>query len=84
MSLPADSDVSSRSAASASVPVGDVIPLAAWRWELTTLPWLHRLLRWRPLQFTLIATTLVFFILAILTSLLGTPVGNRNFGIIFV
>ncbi|MCS7220873.1 MAG: 4Fe-4S binding protein [Anaerolineae bacterium] len=52
--------------------------------ELTSLRWLRALLRWRPLQFTLIVVTLAFFVLAILASLFGTPVGSRNFGIIFV
>jgi len=59
-------------------------PAHAGRFELTFLPWLHALLRWRPLQFTLIAAMLAFFVLAILAGLIGTPVGNRNFGIIFV
>ncbi len=54
------------------------------RLELTAFSPVRSLLRWRPLQFTLIATTLAFFLLAILASLFGTPVGNRNFGIVFV
>ncbi len=59
-------------------------PVSVPRFELTSIRWLDAILRWRPLQFTLIAATLGFFVLAILTSLVGTPVGNRNFGIIFV
>ncbi|NOZ50581.1 MAG: 4Fe-4S binding protein [Chloroflexi bacterium] len=59
-------------------------PGSNWRFELTRLPFLYRLLRWRPLQFTLTLITLSFFVLALLTSFLGTPVGNRNFSIIFV
>lgn len=52
--------------------------------ELTALPWLRALLRWRLLPFTLIVVTLAFFVLAILAGLLGTKVGNRNFSIVFV
>ena len=58
-------------------------PNAASR-DLLRLPWLRRLLRWRGFQWTLVIVPLFFFVLAILTGLFGTPVGNRNFSIIFV
>lgn len=54
------------------------------RFELTCFPWLRRLLRSRWPQWGLTAALLAFFLLAILTGLLGTPVGNRNFAIVFV
>ena len=54
------------------------------RIELTRIPWLKRLLRWRGFQFTLNVAMLAFFVLAILAGFVGTPVGNRNFGLIFV
>jgi hypothetical protein len=42
------------------------------------------LLRTRWPQWALTALMLAFFVLAILTGLLGTPVGNRNFAIVFI
>ena len=57
---------------------------AAPRIELTRIPLLKRLLKWRGLQPALMLFTLFFFVLAIMTGLLGTPVGNKNFAIIFV
>jgi hypothetical protein len=68
----------------APIQLLDSPSIESQRFDLASLPWLHRLLRWRPLQFALVAVTLAFFVLAILTSLAGTQVGNRNFGIIFV
>lgn len=56
----------------------------AWLWDLTAIPWVHRVLRWRPLQFALTTFTLAFFVLAIVAGFVGTPVGNRNFAIVFV
>jgi len=41
-------------------------------------------LRSRGLQWSLTALTLLFFVLAIIAGLVGTPAGNRNFGIVFV
>lgn len=52
--------------------------------ELTRLPWVKRLLRSRWPQFIVTALALAGFLLAILAGLFGTPVGSRNFGIIFV
>lgn len=54
------------------------------RLELTRIPLVKRALTSRWLQWTLVALTLPFFILAILAGLVGTPAGNRNFGIVFV
>jgi hypothetical protein len=52
--------------------------------ELTRLPLIRPLLRSRWPQFALTATALGGFLLAILSGLFGTPVGSRNFGIVFV
>lgn len=57
---------------------------ASWRYDLTRVSVIHRLLKWRPLQFVLVLITLAFFVVAILTGFLGTPAGNRNFAIVFV
>lgn len=54
------------------------------RIELTGNPIIKRIVRSRWLQWSLTAITLPFFLLAILAGFLGTPVGNRNFGIVFV
>lgn len=66
----------------AQIPV--TWPDHTWRFELTRLPLVYRILKWRPLQFILVLVTLAFFVLALLTAFFGTPVGNRNFSIIFV
>ncbi len=54
------------------------------RIELTGIPIVKQLLVSRWLQWSLVAATLPFFVLAILTGLAGTPAGSRNFGIVFV
>ncbi len=54
------------------------------RFELTRIPLVKRILKSRWLQWSSIALTLPFFILAILTGFFGTPSGSRNFGIVFV
>ena len=54
------------------------------RFELTRYRWLKALLTSRLLQPVLMLVTLFFFVVAILTGFVGTPAGNRNFGIIFV
>jgi hypothetical protein len=54
------------------------------RFELTRIPIIKKILVSRWLQWSLIAMTLPFFVLAILTGLGGTPAGSRNFGIVFV
>ncbi len=51
---------------------------------LIRIPLLKRLLKARGFQPVLMLLTLTFFVLAILAGLFGTPVGSRNFGIIFV
>ena len=48
------------------------------------LGWLRTLLRSRAFQPALMLVMLFFFVLAILASLLGTPAGSHNFGIVFV
>lgn len=55
-----------------------------WRLDITRYPLVKRLLRQRGFQLFLILPNLFFFMLVILTGLIGTPVGNRNFSIIFV
>jgi hypothetical protein len=54
------------------------------RYDLTRIPLLKALLRSRWPQFLLVITALAGFVLAIASGLWGTPVGSRNFGIIFV
>jgi len=54
------------------------------RIELTRISFIKRLLKWRGFQPTLMLFTLFFFMLAIMTALFGTPVGSKNFAIIFV
>ncbi len=54
------------------------------RIELTGIPLIKRLLQWRGFQPTLMLLTLCGFVLAILTSFFGTPVGSRNFAIVYV
>ena len=53
-------------------------------YDLTKSPFIKNMLRSRWPQFVTTAIALGGFILAILSGLLGTPVGSRNFGIIFV
>jgi polyferredoxin len=48
------------------------------------LPLLERVLKTRVFQPVMLLLTLAVFTLVILTGLFGTPVGSRNFGIIFV
>jgi ferredoxin len=54
------------------------------RWDLTHLPLIKRAIRTRWLQWLVAAVLLAGFVLAIVTGLAGTPVGSRNFGIVFV
>lgn len=58
--------------------------VAGWRIELTRIPFLKRLLRWRGFQPVLMLVTLFGFVLAVMTGLFGTPVGSKNFAIVFV
>ncbi len=51
---------------------------------LTRFPWLKEAIKSRLWQPAAMLLTLSFFVLVILTSLLGTPAGSKNFGIIFV
>ncbi|MBT3188017.1 MAG: 4Fe-4S binding protein [Anaerolineae bacterium] len=52
--------------------------------NLLHIPLIKALLKNRWPQFTIIVIALAGFILAILSGFFGTPVGSRNFGIIFV
>jgi ferredoxin len=54
------------------------------RIELTRSRRLKAVLKWRPLQPTLMLLLLAFFVVALLAGLFGTPAGSHNFGIIFV
>jgi polyferredoxin len=54
------------------------------RYAVSEAPIIKRVLRSRWLQWSLTALTLLFFVLAIIAGLAGTPAGNRNFGIVFV
>ena len=56
----------------------------ARRIELTRYPWVRRLVRGRWAQWLVAALMLAGFLLSILTGLFGTPVGSRNFGVIYV
>jgi polyferredoxin len=51
---------------------------------LDRIPWLKRIVKLRSFQFLVIFPNFVFFYLFILSAFWGSPVGNRNIGIIFV
>jgi polyferredoxin len=51
---------------------------------LEKFPWLKKILRLRSFQFLIILPNFVVFYLFIISSLWGSPVGNRNIAIIFV
>jgi len=51
---------------------------------LQSLPWLNKILRMRSFQFLVILPNFIVFYLFIISSLWGSPVGNRNIAIIFV
>jgi len=57
---------------------------AGRRVELTKNRLVKRMLRWRGFQPLLMLITLFGFVLAVMTGLFGTPVGSKNFAIIFV
>jgi polyferredoxin len=54
------------------------------RYALSEIPQVKRVLRSRWPQWSLTALMLLFFVVAIMAGLVGTPAGNRNFGIVFV
>jgi len=54
------------------------------RWELTRWPVVRNLLRQRALNWIVMTTAFVGFILAIAAGILGTAAGSANFGIVFV
>jgi polyferredoxin/plastocyanin len=51
---------------------------------LDTWPWFKRIVKLRSFQFLVILPNFIVFYLFILSSLWGSPVGNRNIAIIFV
>ena len=51
---------------------------------LEKLPWFKRIVKLRSLQFLIILPNFIVFYFFILSSLWGSPVGNRNIAIIFV
>jgi len=51
---------------------------------LEVLPWLKRLVMLRSFQFWFLLLNFIVFYLFILSSLWGSPVGNRNIAIVFV
>jgi polyferredoxin len=51
---------------------------------LEKFPWLKKILKLRSFQFLIILPNFVVFYLFIVSSLWGSPVGNRNIAIIFV
>jgi polyferredoxin/heme/copper-type cytochrome/quinol oxidase subunit 2 len=51
---------------------------------LEKLPWLKKVVKLRSLQFLIILPNFIVFYFFILSSLWGSPVGNRNIAIIFV
>ncbi|HVC32980.1 MAG TPA: 4Fe-4S binding protein [Chloroflexota bacterium] len=69
-------------------PVADVASAAESRapdrYDLLRIPLLRTILRHRAFQFSLMLVNTFFFMIVILSGLVGTPVGNRNFSIIFV
>ncbi|MBI2916765.1 MAG: 4Fe-4S binding protein [Chloroflexi bacterium] len=54
------------------------------RYDLLRIRLLRRVLGHRAFQYVLMVANLFFFAIIILSGLFGTPVGNRNFSIIFV
>src|SRR5512135_298146 len=54
------------------------------QFELTQFPLIKTLLRKRWPQMAVMLFLLAGFLLAITSGWIGTPVGNRNFGIVFV
>jgi hypothetical protein len=54
------------------------------RFDLARFPLVKSLLRSRWPQFVLTIVALAGFVFAIVAGLIGTPVGSRNFGIVFV
>jgi hypothetical protein len=54
------------------------------RFELTRFKWLAAILKARPFQPALMLSTFLFFTIAVLAGVFGTPAGSHNFAIIFV
>ncbi|MHB8857750.1 MAG: 4Fe-4S binding protein [Bellilinea sp.] len=64
--------------------MGAMEKAASYRFDLTRYAWVRRLLTSRWPQFILRAVTLAGFMLVILTGFIGSPVGSRNFAVMFV
>jgi heme/copper-type cytochrome/quinol oxidase subunit 2/ferredoxin len=73
-----------RGSRTGQAPADSARQAAGQRIELTGFPLLKRVLRWRGFQPTLMLVTLFGFVLAVMTSFFGTPVGSRNFAIVYV
>lgn len=54
------------------------------RWDLLRFPRFRRIFAWRGFQFALMAPGLAILVLAILSGFWGTPIGAKNFSMIFV
>ncbi len=59
-------------------------PTATHRYDLMRLRVVRAVVRHRAFQFVPVIANLFFFTIIIMSGLFGTPVGNRNFSIIFV
>ena len=57
---------------------------SAWRFDLTNIPFVLRVIRSRYLLFGIRAILLAGFIFSIVVGIFGSPVGSHNFAIIFV
>ncbi len=51
--------------------------------DLMEFGWFKRIMKWRGLQFTLMSTLLVFFLIILYAGLFGTPIGGANVGSTF-
>jgi len=56
----------------------------AKRFDLLQIGFIRAMLRHRAFQYTLMALSLLFFLVIILAALFGTPIGSHNFAIVFV
>lgn len=61
-----------------------VDPVGGWTFELTRFKWVRALLKKRWFQFSLMLPNTFFFVIIMLAAFFGSPVGNRNFAIVYV
>ncbi|MFC1936313.1 cupredoxin domain-containing protein [Chloroflexota bacterium] len=59
-------------------------PLSKWSFELTRFSWVRKLLKQRWFQFAIMLPNVFFFVVIMVAAFWGSPVGNRNFAIIYV